>query len=84
MSASAPIADSSFIPGRRHPLNQRPIFVQTNQDTSVCGDAKMTTARLDRLTHRCHILETGNDSFRVKASSDTMKKKRKEAAATPA
>ena len=69
-----------------HPLSklydQNSVVITTNQSfnawATVHGDARRTTALLDRLIHCCHILETGNDGIRFKVSSDTEARKEKE------
>jgi len=62
------------------------VIITTNLSFSewsnVLGDAKLTSALLDLLTHHCHIVETGNEGYRYKNSTINRKKEEKSSKTT--
>ena len=53
------------------------IDLSFRKGAAIFGDANITSALLDRLTHHCHILETGNDSFRFRNTSATQAQRKR-------
>jgi len=57
---------------------QTSVIITTNLPfenwTEVLGSERLTGAALDRLTHRCHILETQGESYRLKEAKRRKKR----------
>ena len=68
--AEVPLADLSFFDVLSTAYERQSLIVTTNlpfeQWTEVLGSERLTGAALDRLTHRCHILEAKGESFRLR------------------
>ena len=68
--AEVPLADLSFVDVLSTAYERQSLIVTTNlpfeQWTEVLGSERLTGAALDRLTHRCHILEAKGESYRLK------------------
>jgi DNA replication protein DnaC len=58
------------------------VIVTTNlpfeQWTEILGNARLTGAVLDRLTHRCHILEATGESYRLRAARKRIRQGKEE------
>src|SRR3981081_4294513 len=72
------------VAGHRHGRHTRSLTGTFGPIEIAVPRARLTTALLDRLTHHCDILETGNDSWRFKSRDDDQTPRARTVSATPA